>query len=98
MGEEVIDAATRKLRRLMAEAEGAQHNSIAAKALAQFNRELAADYAAANTQAEAEEGTKFQATAEAELEAMPATDEDDDEPDEVEKAVHHLSHSRRPKR
>jgi hypothetical protein len=91
----VEDAATRKLRRLMDEAIGAQHNSLASKALENFNRELVTDYAAANAAAEAEEaGTKALATA-AELEAMPAEDETEDEVgDENDSAKGH-SRSRR---
>ena len=84
--DEPIDAATRKLRRLMAEAEGAQHNSIAAMALAQFNRELAENYAAADAKA-----------AEEELAAMPAEDETEAEAEVADEGTHR-SHSRRPKR
>jgi hypothetical protein len=85
----VVDAATRKLRRLMDEATGAQHNSIAAKALEQFNRELGTDYAAANAQAEAEEIQRVQGNAVAALDAMPAEDETDDEiGDENDSAEH----------
>jgi hypothetical protein len=97
MADDVIvpetDAATRKLWRLIIEAEGAQHNSTAAMALAQFNRDLATDYAAANAAAEAEE-----------LAIVPVEDETDDEVDveealaEAEEHTDHSSRSRSRKR
>jgi len=80
------DAAQRKLQRLHMEALGAQHESPAAKALEQFNRDLTADYAAANAQAEAEE-----------LSAIPAEDETEAEVDAEDGDDHH-SRSRSRKR
>jgi len=82
------DAVTRKHQRLMDEAVGAQHNSPAALALAQFNRDLVSDPARVKAEAEEEEarGTAQGFAAIEEAEAADHDDDDDDD-DEDEEGV-----------